>query len=348
MRGCGNGPDLRVGFILSPEFTLLAFSSFVDTIRHAADQGDRSRQIHCRWTIVGSTKEPVRSSCGASIAPWQTYDDAPEFDYVVVVGGRLEGLSLHAEQTFEFIRGQAAKGVGIVSLCTGVFALGRAGILDGRTCCLHEEYVEAFRKQFPAARSVLGRSFIEESGVITCIGGVAPIRLALMLVERHCGMNRAAKAAYGLCTAEVREQADVPVFAAEQHRSCGNRHLQRALKFMSADLKRSRGVGNLASAVGISQRQLTHIFSNITGMSPRAYWRQLSLEHARTLILESPFSLTEIALRSGFSDASHFTMQFRRLYGETPGSVRKVQASMVIRRRIKSSQAPTHRVAARS
>ena len=42
-------PDMRVGFILSPRFTLLSFASFIDALRHAADEADFSRQIYCHW-----------------------------------------------------------------------------------------------------------------------------------------------------------------------------------------------------------------------------------------------------------------------------------------------------------
>ena len=113
-------PDIRVGFILSPSFTLLPFAGFVDTLRHAADEGDRSRQVHCRWTILGATLDPVRASCGAEIRPWQTYGDPGAFDYVVIVGGltpafrdhvpgdlRLPPIGLRAERS----RGRPVHGV---------------------------------------------------------------------------------------------------------------------------------------------------------------------------------------------------------------------------------------------
>jgi len=45
------------------------FAAFVDALRIAADEADRSRQVHCRWTVLGPDRVPVRSSCGVEITP---------------------------------------------------------------------------------------------------------------------------------------------------------------------------------------------------------------------------------------------------------------------------------------
>jgi transcriptional regulator GlxA family with amidase domain len=61
---------LRVGFVLAPRFTLTAFAGFVDALRLAADEGDRSRRIRCDWDILGRPGEAIVSSCGAAVQPW--------------------------------------------------------------------------------------------------------------------------------------------------------------------------------------------------------------------------------------------------------------------------------------
>ena len=50
--GAASAQALRFGFVLAPKFTLVAFAAFVDTLRLAADDGDRSRPIECSWTVV--------------------------------------------------------------------------------------------------------------------------------------------------------------------------------------------------------------------------------------------------------------------------------------------------------
>src|SRR5215470_5974693 len=84
-------PKLRIGFLLTPRFTLTAFAGFVDALRLAADEGDRSRQVLARWAVLDAADGPVASSCGAIVAPNAPLDSPEDYDYVVVVGGLLHG-----------------------------------------------------------------------------------------------------------------------------------------------------------------------------------------------------------------------------------------------------------------
>src|SRR5258705_11522108 len=80
---------IRFGIVLLPNFTLTAFSGFVDLLRLSADEGDFSKPVRCSWSVLGETLAPGRASCGIQITPWETFDNAQPFDYVVVVGGPL-------------------------------------------------------------------------------------------------------------------------------------------------------------------------------------------------------------------------------------------------------------------
>lgn len=82
--------QLGIGFILARRFTLSAFSTFVDVLRLAADEGDRSRPIHCRWRVLSTAMEPIPSSCGVVVQPEERAGDPRAFDYLVVVGGLVD------------------------------------------------------------------------------------------------------------------------------------------------------------------------------------------------------------------------------------------------------------------
>lgn len=83
-------PRLRVGFLLARRFTLSAFANFVDVLRLAADEGDRSRPILCSWRVIAEDPAPVRSSCGVTVGPEERLGDPGRFDYIVVIGGLIE------------------------------------------------------------------------------------------------------------------------------------------------------------------------------------------------------------------------------------------------------------------
>ena len=101
---------LSVGFILLHEFTLFAFSGFVDALRIAGDDFDNSRQRECRWTVIAPTLQPVRANCGVEIAPWETFPDPAQFDYVVVIGGRMEPQRNTDPRIIDYLRLAAERG----------------------------------------------------------------------------------------------------------------------------------------------------------------------------------------------------------------------------------------------
>src|SRR4051812_34263011 len=105
-----DAPVLSVGFVLLPRFTLMALAGFVEALRHAADVQDRSRQIQCRWSILGPDERPVRSSCGVAVAPWETFGDKAPFDYLAVVGGLLSGHEQIDPRIVRYVERTAAQG----------------------------------------------------------------------------------------------------------------------------------------------------------------------------------------------------------------------------------------------
>ena len=128
----GKSPvKLRVAFVLAPRFTLTAFAGFVDALRLAADEGARSRQLECQWTVLGNPDCPIASSSGVEVRPWEEMEAPERFNYIVIVGGLLHGGQKVPAKILSFLREAADAGVNLVGLCTGTFILARAGLLAG-------------------------------------------------------------------------------------------------------------------------------------------------------------------------------------------------------------------------
>ena len=127
---------LRIGFILTRRFTICAFANFVDVLRLASDEGDRSRPILCNWRVLSSDMNPVTSSSGISVQSEERLGDPKRFDYIVVIGGLMSELE-QLEPAYTTFLQQAAKArVPLVGVCTGSFVLHRAGLLNGYRCCV--------------------------------------------------------------------------------------------------------------------------------------------------------------------------------------------------------------------
>lgn len=164
-------PALRVGFLLAHNFTLSALSLFVDTLRLAADEGDRSRPIRCAWSIMGATAETIRSSCGLSVVRTAPLADPLSFDYVVMVGGLLHGGEQVDDATIQYLKWAAGAGVPLIGVCTGSFILARAGLMEGRRCCVSWYHVPDYEAEFPGRRPVADQLFLVD-------GTASPARAA--------------------------------------------------------------------------------------------------------------------------------------------------------------------------
>ena len=324
-RAAAVAPDIRVGFILSPSFTLLPFAGFVDTLRHSADEGDRSRQVHCQWTILGATLDPVRSSCGAEVMPWQTYGDPAAFDHIVIVGGLTPGFRHHAPETFEFLRLAHERRVGVVGLCTGSFAMAEAGLLRGRRCAVHFRHRDEFLDRYPGVRVTTHELYVIDGDLVTCIGGTAAIDVAVELIARHCGRARALKGLADLMVDEHRTPQGRLRMPYDTLLRCGDWRVERAVKLMYDRLSAPVSVQQLARQLGVSVSQLDRAFAKHSHMTAARAWREIRLLHARWLLLNSSRTIARIARECGFADSAHLNRRFRQAFGETPRAYQRVR-----------------------
>jgi len=213
---------LSVGLVILPQFTLLPFAGFIDVLRLAADEGDRSRQAGCRWTVMTPGGKPVAASCGAEVRPDGPFVDPTDFDYVAVFGGLIhEGLPVDAEQD-AFLRRAAARRVPLIGVCTGVFTLMRLGLMAGRRCCVSWYHYWDLVRTFPDVSPVADQLYVVDRDRITCAGGTGAIDLAAWLVERHLGRASAQKAIQILIADQARP-ADAP--QPHEHRPAPYRHV---------------------------------------------------------------------------------------------------------------------------
>lgn len=313
---------LSVGFILTNNFTLTALAPFIDALRLAADEGDRSRQIRCRWTIMGSRAEPVMSSCGIGVARWEPLTDPRRFDYVVVVGGLLHGGPQLDDETLAYLRAAASYGVTLVGVCTGSFVLSRIGLMKNRRCCVSWYHHRDFIEEFPDLVPVADQLYVVDRDRITCSGGAGVADLAAFLIERHLGRATAQKTMHILLIDKARpasqSQPQPPTVA-----EITNDRVRRALLLMEQHISDPLSVEEMVRRLNVSTRQFERLFRLAVGTSPATYYRTLRLRYGHWLLRNTKRSVTAIANEAGFADCAHFSRQFRELFGVSPSEVRR-------------------------
>ena len=322
-------PDIRVAFVLSPQFTLLPFAGFIDAMRHSADDGDKSRQIFCQWECIGATMAPVRASCGVEILPWRTYGSVADYDYIIVVGGLLSSLDNHHPETLEFLRHGYKASVSIIGLCTGSFVMAAAGLMNGRKCAVHIHHRQQLLDRFPEVRPVINEMYIFDHGLITCPGGTAAIDLAVDILTQHCGRSRGMKGLAALVVDEHRAAHDVGRLPFDDLSECGDWRVEAAVKLMRQNLGAPETIETLAVTIGTTVRQLDRAFARHAKSSPQRVWRDMRLQHARWRLVNTTRSITEIAHECGFADSAHFSRWFKRDFGEAPRTYRESRRAEV-------------------
>lgn len=322
-----NSFELRIAFILQNKFTLAAFSGFIDALRLAADDAAKSRQIRVGWEVYSLAGGAVHASCGVAIATLPIPRDAAGFDYVAVCGGNSFDDDRPAPALMSFIRSAHAQGVGLLGICTGSFALARAGLVASRRYCIHWNVLEAFKSRFPRAQISLDRIFADEGDVITCAGSTAAIDLALYLIVRHCGRERAQQVMRHMMLTSMRP-ASVPQAHFFQMPPDGtDSRVRKALYFMEQQLDQPPNGPAIARYCAISSRQLERLFRANLGQTIGQTFRNMRLNYGRYLLSGGSLSVMEIANITGFADTAHFSREFRRAFGDTPTNYRAASSS---------------------
>jgi len=312
-----------VGFVLLNTFTLLPFAGFVDVLRLAADEGDLSRQIDCRWTTMTLDGRPVAASCGTWITPNSGLLPPRGFDYIVVVGGLIHQGAVQAPAVTAYLREAAAASVPLIGLCTAVFTLIHAGLMRDRQCCVSWYHYRELVQAFPDVTPIADRLFVVDGPRITCAGGTGAIDLAAWLVDRHLGAA-AARKALSILVSDGARSADSPqpMDIGDGETAVRDPRLRRALRILDHTLATPPRAGDLARRVGLSRRQLERLFREELDATPSAYSRRLRLRHGHWLVTRTQRSFTEIAQECGFADASHFSRNLKAAYGATPQALR--------------------------
>ncbi|MEM1199263.1 MAG: GlxA family transcriptional regulator [Pseudomonadota bacterium] len=321
----GIRPDVRLAFILSPEFTLLPFAGFIDAVRHAADERDRSRQVYCHWNCISHDLEPVRSSCGMEVLPWKTFDDPSNYDYVVVVGGLLSSFAKHSPDVFSYLREAAGKGVSLVGLCTGSFVLAEAGQLDGVRCAVHVDHVADFKERYPRTIPLPNAIYTFDQDRVTCPGGTAAIDVAVEILSQRCGASRGTKGLAAMVVDQHRKAHHAGRMSFQELEHCGDWRVEQAVLLMRQTLSEPISIDQIARKLSISRRQLNRVFKAKSGKSPQELWRDMRLEHARWRLVNTSKNITQIAHECGFSDCAHFVRWFKRKHDCGPTSFRQQQ-----------------------
>ena len=175
---------IPVAFAISEGVTVIDFAGPWEVFQdvHVMSRGtDMEEQMPFQLYTVSERTDDITGSGGLKLVPDYTFDTAPQ-PKVVVVPAQRGSQALHA-----WLRKVSPATDVTMSVCTGAFQLGKAGLLSGKSATTHHDFFQQFEKAFPDVSLKRGLRFVENEKISTAGGLTSGIDLALRVVDRYFG-----------------------------------------------------------------------------------------------------------------------------------------------------------------
>lgn len=263
--------------------------------------------------------KPLRTSVGAQLTPDHDLRALAGADLVAVPA--IAGLD-YPREALDALRAASDAGSMILTVCSGAFVAGAAGLLDGRACTTHWMHADQLARMYPTARVDRNVLFVDDGNLITSAGTAAGIDACLHLVRRELGSAVTNAIARRMVVPPQRDGGQrqyidqpIPVRCSEG--------FAPQLDWIVSNLHHPHTVTTLARRANMSARTFARRFVEETGTTPMQWVTDQRVLYARRLLEESDLDIDHIADRAGFGTATLLRHHFRRIVGVTPSDYRR-------------------------
>ena len=313
-------PTRRFVFLLLDKFTMLAFASAIEPLRIANRVAGRTLYS---WVLAGEDGRNAVCSNGASFHLDMGLGEIERDDILLICGG-IDISRSTTRAVLNWLRREARRGVTMGGLCTGAYALAKAGLLDGKKATIHWENQDGFLEEFEEVK--LTKSvFVMDGNRWTTAGGTSSLDLMLKVIAADHGEDTANTVADQLIYSTIRTDQDTQRLSIPTRIGVRHPKLSQVIQMMEGNIEDPMSPADLAEEVGMSTRQLERLFRRYLNRSPKRYYMELRLQKARNLLMQTDMSVINVALACGFASPSHFSKCYRSHYNTTPYRERGTQ-----------------------
>lgn len=299
--------EQTISVLLFDEFSNHCLANTIEPFRAA---NTISRKSLYQWTFLSLSGGTVTSSSGLPVQThaWGETGDGGDILFVMPSYGFLS----HATPRMSDVLKAASRRFGsIVGMDTGAWLLAAAGLLDDKKATIHWDEIARFGEAFPSVEVVPDR-FVLDGTVATCGGASTAFELVLDLISRDHSPMLALEVAANFMHGDKPQPGDM------RWATSADGLVHRATTVMRQNMEEPLSIPALASALRVDQRVLEERFRKKMNLSPTRVYKAIRLREARRLVELTPMSITEIATRCGYQDASAMTRAYRQEFGVAP------------------------------
>ena len=309
----------RYAFLTLPNYSLIAVANALEPLRMA---NRLVGQDVYQWNIVSMDGLPVAASSGLSLAPSGSLESLGAVDILFVCGGSNVRDAV-SPALLTALRRIADRRAALGALCTGGYALARAGLLDHFKATIHWENLSALREEFPRVL-ISDQLFTIDRNRYTCSGGTAPLDLMLNLIQSKLGPRISRLVSEQFIVDRVRTDSDRQYIPLRAQLGLSHRGLIRVAQLMEENIEKPLSLDRIARATGLSRRQIERLFKRDLNCVPKRYYLEMRLRRARELLLQTAMPIMDITAACGFQSPPHFSKCYRNQFGYPPSAERKL------------------------
>lgn len=275
-----------------------------------------------RFDVCSFEPGTVRAMGGVSVVVEKGLRALDSADTIVIPGWR-DADERPPEQLLRALARAYERGARLCSICSGVFVLAAAGVLDGRRVTTHWRYAEQLANDYPAIAVDPRALYVDEGQILTSAGSAAGLDMFLHMVRQDFGARTANMVARRLVIPAHRDGGQAQ-YLPRPVETDGRGRIAKLMEQVRSRPAAAYSIRELAQQVSMSPRTLQRKFRETVGMPPQEWVLRERIGLAKDLLEVGTESLQSIASRVGFGSQETFRRHFRRVVGTSPSAYRRL------------------------
>lgn len=274
-----------------------------------------------RHRIVSVDASPMQVAEGIQIVSSFGIASLSEAQTIIIPGWRNRDEK-PPQALLDALCDACQRGARLLSICSGVFVIAAAGLLNGKRATTHWRYTDELAARYPEVTVDPNVLYVDSGQIITSAGSAAGIDACLHLIGRDYGTHIANIVARRLVMAPQRSGGQIqfiPSPVAQKPRD----EIAPLLDWVLQHLHCPLSVSQMAQQALMSERTFLRRFREASGTTPKAWLLQARMNLARELLENNQLANEQIMTRCGFASMESFRAAFRKSVGISLSSYRK-------------------------